>query len=240
MNGIIETEKLGSVKKPRNDKASTYLALKELILDRKLPEGTPIPQTRLMEDYSFGRTPLREALLQLAEEGLVTREQNKRIIVEPLRAVDIDHISAMKILLDTFIVRLSVPVLDGSDFSLMHEYIDKMTYLNEEKIDEDGQRKIHYLFHCTLRKSCAGIFTKQLEKIDQMSERYRREFKEITQNYDVAAHAEILKAAEERRPELVGSLLANHYAKTSLKVISEKDPLYEPVYIRQALRQAGS
>lgn len=226
-------------KRARNDRISTYKALKELILSRELPEGKPIPQTKLIEEYSFGRTPLREALHQLSEDGFVKWEQNKRIIIEPLRVEDIDQLSSIRILLDSFAVRRSVPLLTEKDFADMHDYIRRLSELIESGRDENELRRTHNLFHATLHKYCGKAFIGELERIDQLAERYRREFKQLTKNYDVSVHEKMLLAAEAGQAEFVGSLVANHYAKTSLKVITEKDPMYEPVFIRQALKEVG-
>lgn len=226
-------------KKTRNDRISTYEALKEMILSRELPEGVPIPQTRLIEEYKFGRTPLREALYQLSEEGLVKWEQNRRIIIEPLRAEEIDQISSIRILLDSFAIRYSVPQLREEDFKTMRAYLQKMAELTETGTDENELRKTHSLFHAALHKNCGAMFEKEFHRINQIAERYRRKFKQINNNYDVGVHEVMLRAAEAGQAEFVGSLVANHYAKTSLKVISEIDPLYEPAFIRQALKVVG-
>lgn len=223
-------------KKTRNDRISTYESLKEKILSRELPEGVPIPQTRLIEEYHYGRTPLREALYQLSEEGLVKWEQNRRIMIEPLRAEEIDQISSIRIMLDSFAVRYSVPQLKEDDFAVMRGYLQKMAELTASGTDENELRKTHALFHAALHKNCGAMFEKEFYRINQISERYRRKFKQLTNNYDVSVHEEMLRAAEAGQSEFVGSLVANHYAKTSLKVISEIDPLYEPTFIRQALK----
>lgn len=57
---------------------AAYISLKNMIINNRLPTGVPISQTKLIEESGFSRTPLREALNKLAQDGLVHLEQNKR------------------------------------------------------------------------------------------------------------------------------------------------------------------
>jgi DNA-binding GntR family transcriptional regulator len=51
--------------------------IREEILCGKLGEGEPLRETRLAEQYRVSRGPVRDAILQLANEGLVEAEPNR-------------------------------------------------------------------------------------------------------------------------------------------------------------------
>ena len=51
---------------------TVYDALKRDILEMTLPPGEALDETRLSRRFSMSRTPVREALVRLAAEGLVT------------------------------------------------------------------------------------------------------------------------------------------------------------------------
>ncbi|MEQ9572161.1 MAG: GntR family transcriptional regulator [Nitratireductor sp.] len=64
-----------------------YLALRQRIVDSRLPAGTPIHESDIAALCLVSRTPLRAALQQLASEGLVvTRPQVGSIVAERDRA----------------------------------------------------------------------------------------------------------------------------------------------------------
>jgi DNA-binding GntR family transcriptional regulator len=58
--------------RPRATAATSVLAeLRRAILDLTLPPGSPLSDKALTERFGVSRTPIREALIRLAEEGLV-------------------------------------------------------------------------------------------------------------------------------------------------------------------------
>jgi len=58
-----------------------YGILRDEILDLTLAPGAPIDEIRLAERLSMSRTPIREALVRLASEGLVTTLPNRSTVV---------------------------------------------------------------------------------------------------------------------------------------------------------------
>jgi DNA-binding GntR family transcriptional regulator len=66
--------------------ARLYQALKQEILRLELPPSAPIEEARLVERFALSRTPIREALTQLAAEGLVELRTNRSAIVAPITA----------------------------------------------------------------------------------------------------------------------------------------------------------
>ena len=58
-----------------------YSILRDEILDLTLLPGSPIDEIRLSERLSMSRTPIREALVRLASEGLVTTLPNRSTLV---------------------------------------------------------------------------------------------------------------------------------------------------------------
>ncbi|MGJ8546469.1 MAG: GntR family transcriptional regulator [Sulfitobacter sp.] len=58
-----------------------YTILRDEILDLTLAPGSPIDEIQLSERLSMSRTPIREALVRLASEGLVTTLPNRSTVV---------------------------------------------------------------------------------------------------------------------------------------------------------------
>jgi DNA-binding GntR family transcriptional regulator len=58
-----------------------YDLLRDEILDLVLPPGSPIDEIQLSERFAMSRTPIREALVRLAGEGLVTTLPNRSTVV---------------------------------------------------------------------------------------------------------------------------------------------------------------
>lgn len=61
-----------------------YERLKASILELALDPGAPLDEVTLAEAFGMSRTPVREALVRLAAEGLVSQLPNRNTIVAPI------------------------------------------------------------------------------------------------------------------------------------------------------------
>jgi len=82
--------------------------LRECILDGTLLPGTKLSQVSLAAQLGISRTPLREVLRMLQEEGLVEIEPNQRTRVAGLDPQELDDIYASRILLETLALSMTI------------------------------------------------------------------------------------------------------------------------------------
>src|SRR5262249_15722407 len=82
--------------------------LRECILDGTLPPGTKLSQVSLAAQLGISRTPLREVLRMLQEEGLVVIEPNQRTKVASLDRAEPDDAYASRILLETLALSMTI------------------------------------------------------------------------------------------------------------------------------------
>ncbi|MGX5668554.1 GntR family transcriptional regulator [Rhizobium daejeonense] len=72
------------IETPRSRGSGTqtvYATLRQEILAMTLPPGSPLDEVRLSDRFGMSRTPIREALLRLSSDGLVTTLPNRNTIV---------------------------------------------------------------------------------------------------------------------------------------------------------------
>lgn len=67
-----------------------YDVLRDEILDLVLQPGTPIDEVQLALRLSMSRTPIREALVRLASEGLVTTLPNRATVVSNIDLLNLN------------------------------------------------------------------------------------------------------------------------------------------------------
>src|SRR5829696_2853664 len=89
--------------------------LRECILDGRIPPGTKLSQVALAEQLGVSRTPLREVLRMLQEEGYVKFEPNQRTRVAGLDPEELDELYASRILLETLALSLSIDSFGTAD-----------------------------------------------------------------------------------------------------------------------------
>ena len=80
------------------DKA--YQSIRELIVSMKINPGDAITELALAEQLAMGRTPVREALKRLEQDGLITT-QNGRKTVYTLSIAEVAEIFDLKITLES-------------------------------------------------------------------------------------------------------------------------------------------
>ena len=83
---------------PSTGAQRVYAALRRAIIALEIEPGTPLEEERLCRQHQVSRTPMREALIRLASEGLVELEPNRGARVAALQFVDVvDHYEAMDV-----------------------------------------------------------------------------------------------------------------------------------------------
>jgi len=81
--------------------------LRECIIDGRIPPGTKLSQAALAEQLGVSRTPLREVLRMLQEEGLVEAEPNQRMRVAGFDPAELDDTYGARILLECLAVAMT-------------------------------------------------------------------------------------------------------------------------------------
>lgn len=96
-----------------------YGALLAAISEGRLGAGTPLSQNKLAARLGVSRTPVREALLRLEQEGLVRRTQDAGFTVSTITAEEVEETCDLLELLDTYVyVRAARALPDGELASL--------------------------------------------------------------------------------------------------------------------------
>ena len=102
--------------KPTTLKANVTEVLRQLIIDGTLAPGEEFNQAQIAEHLGVSRGPIREALGQLEQEGLVQSVPYKGVIVTPL---------TRKYLTEIYSVRTALELL-GLEYSVEHIGADEL------------------------------------------------------------------------------------------------------------------
>lgn len=85
--------------------------LREKILNGEIKAGQPLRQAALAEELNVSRIPVREALLQLEAEGLVSFEPHKGATATELNADQVDELFELRAMLEADLLAASIPNL---------------------------------------------------------------------------------------------------------------------------------
>jgi len=113
-----------------------YSAIKKDILTCVLDPGTQIAQSRLVECYDYGITPIREALKRLEHEGYVRSIPRFGYIISPITIQDVEDLYDLRLILEPSAVRIAIQrasdeqltkIRQRANFTYVHK--DRETYL---------------------------------------------------------------------------------------------------------------
>lgn len=212
--------------------------LRKCILDGRLAPGQPVSQVQLAKELGVSRTPLREALRMLQEEGLVEAETNHRSRVVGFDPIRLDSDYACRILLEALALELTAPMLTDADLAQLDELLLRMRLAGEAG-DVDAWLTDHAVFHGLLHDGASDLLLKELRGFADRSIRYIRIIQRVhSQTWTVpgdAEHTAIVSALHEGEWAQARSTLASHLARTALRVLADLAPTYEPTAVRRAL-----
>jgi DNA-binding GntR family transcriptional regulator len=228
---------------PLDGGASTrhaYEQLRSKILLGELAPGATFSQVQLAGELGVSRTPLREAVRLLQNEGLLHSEPKRRVRVSPVTTEDFEDLYAMRIVLDSLAVRLTVPSLSDAELAdIRLGYLEATAAAAQG--DVAGYREPHRRFHFGLYAHAGPRLLRQVQDLWDHAERYRGLHARYGGDPAMLArlvqrdHAAILEAAEGRDPALAARRQAEHLARTALMTLVHTDHRHDAVRVRAAL-----
>ncbi|WP_175987195.1 GntR family transcriptional regulator [Bacillus sp. Marseille-Q1617] len=113
----------------------SYEYIRDQILNGELERGTKLIEEKLAEQLGVSRTPIRESIRKLEQEGLVKQKR----VVNPTD-MDLRHYFQVRILLEGFAARSAATYMNETDLNLLKECIDiGRNGTNEEIMEANKQ-----------------------------------------------------------------------------------------------------
>jgi DNA-binding GntR family transcriptional regulator len=222
---------------PRHAIPRLHEYVRASILDGTIPPGTKLSQASLAQQLGVSRTPLREVLRMLQEEGLVDFSPNQRMRVAGFDPEDLDSDYACRLLLETLALSVTIPQFTDKKKTQAESAINTMwraTASGNTKRWFDSHRK----FHDTLTSGASDSIKRQLRSYSDRSTRYLQIYQAEPDEWQIARHPEhvaILEAVVDDDPERAVRLLAEHLATAALFVIGHSSPGFSPTAVPSAV-----
>jgi DNA-binding GntR family transcriptional regulator len=212
--------------------------LRQRVLDGTLTPGAKLSQVALADQLGVSRTPLREVLRMLQEEGLVQIEPNQRTRVADLDPQELDDVYASRILLETLALSMTL-----QEFTVERQREAKRMLAAMRQAARSGDSAMwfesHGEFHRILTAGAGNALQRQLSAFADRSTRYIRICRlaepASSQKLSDTEHAAILAALTEGDHEAALSGLTHHLAGTAERVLTDCAPGYEINAVPRAL-----
>ena len=161
------TPKFGGLERTTTPEG-VYRVLRAAILDGTVPPGGRLRERDIATDLGVSRSPLREALTRLEEEGLIVKIPFRGAFVVEVSAQDVAEIASIRLLVEPYAGELALETLRGPERPRLTQTIEELrqaTDKNDIPASIDAHLQFHRLFydfsgHGVLRSLWNGWETK--------------------------------------------------------------------------------
>ena len=187
--------------------------LREKILSGEIKAGQPLRQAALAEELNVSRIPVREALLQLEAEGLVTFEPHKGATATELNASQVDELFELRAMLEGDLLASSIPNLSSEKLAEATDILSKLNKALGKENAANTWSELNSDYHNCLYSGANRPQTQDLvNTLNKNADRYIRMHLLWAGGISKAEseHNELLDLCKERNVEKAVAVLKQH------------------------------
>lgn len=223
------------VKHLRQIPLDTYKPLREVVIENirdailsgDFPAGMRLTELQLADEMGVSRTPIREAIRNLEQEGLVVMIPRRGAYVADVSIHDINEVYEIRTALETLAAGLAAERIEDSEIEEMDKYlIATRTYvsrLDYAKIVEMDTAFHDVIYKASRNKRCMNIISTLRQQITSIRERSMPYPGRLDQM--LLEHRAIVDAIAQRDVEKAQMAVKTHMEnaeRTLLRVIEEQ------------------
>jgi DNA-binding GntR family transcriptional regulator len=185
-----------------------YASLRTLILDRKISAGSPLQEGRLADELRISRTPMREALVRLAGEGLLVRRDARSYAVRALGTKEYFDCMRAREIIECEAIALAVDKITEAQ---LDELEADLKTLDAGVHDEIEHWHFDDRFHQLISSASGNVVLPRLvEELRVNARLFRLHSPLHRQRENPEEHGEIISALRARDPERARAAMRAH------------------------------
>lgn len=215
---VTDKDDVGALPRRRgNGVQKVYDKLRQSILELSLAPGSPLDEMKLSEEFKLSRTPIREAMVRLAAEGLLTTLPNRNTIVAPIDFINLPvYFEAM-----TLMYRVTTR---SAAVHRRPEHLVRIRALEDAYADAVDRKDALAMiatnrdFHVAVAEAGGNIyftqlFSRLLDEGRRVLRLYYQSFDDILPRHFVDEHSSMVAAIEAGDADKADALAAAHAAQ---------------------------
>jgi DNA-binding GntR family transcriptional regulator len=192
-------------------RGSVYDVLRQSILRGDIGPGAPLTESVLAATYDVSRTPVREALLRLEQDGVV-RRTDRGLVVRERSPEEILDIYETRIVLEQTVARVAAERRTSMDLLTLRKHAQLSNHASPENVAQvvDTNRDFH---RSIWRASRNEPLTDVLQRLELHVARYPATTLSHPGRLEQAnrQHDEIVAAIERRDGDTAAEIAAQHF-----------------------------
>lgn len=195
---------------------SVYAALKRAILSGEFRPGEPLQEVRLASQFGASRTPVREALVRLEADGLLTITPRRGAVVRELTVRDFLEVNELRLILEPAAVRRAALTISEQVVADLQATLDSIERDAPTETDFHALQALDRRSHAVIAEASGNARMAHLiQSLNDMmqivrGQDMRRRHREMHDSL-----AEILDALRRRDADAAESSLRRHIAEFS-------------------------
>jgi DNA-binding GntR family transcriptional regulator len=221
---LIETERTTVV-------TALYKEIRQAIIEGRIPSGTRLNETQIANQFGTSRTPIRETLLLLRGDGLVTPLLSGGVVVSPIdREKDIIELYDLRIALEGYAAYCAAERANDDDIQRLHAICDEL----EDRLSYDSPEALLEIHKTFEQAVIAAVHNERLVEYSQKLNSFYF-MKSVWLQYDddefLAAYqrqrdlAEAIRQRNATEAEALRREALKRGREIALALNSEEDPL---------------
>ncbi|AGB74243.1 MULTISPECIES: GntR family transcriptional regulator [Rhizobium] len=191
-----------------------YDILRDEILDLELPPGSPIDEVQLSERFGMSRTPIREALVRLAGEGLIDTLPNRSTMVSQIDFLNMHSYFDALVLMYRVTTQLAAKYHRPEDLEAVRALQAEFANAVEAQ-DALAMISTNAALHLAIAEAgrnpyFTSLFSRLLNEGRRLLRLYYQSYNDRLPRRFVEEHDEIIAAIEARNTELAERLAREH------------------------------
>lgn len=202
-----------------------YRALKTEIIKGSLKPGTKLSEGKIAEQMGVSRTPVREALKELAAEGFVKMNPNQAVVVSNASVEDVQEVLQIRGVLEGLAARLATRMISEEEIKELEKYQKQMEYYTK-KDDVLAFSEMDAEFHELILNVCGNNRLIQIRKnLSDQARRYRIRSLSVPGRlkYSLKEHQEIVEELKRKNAEQADRLSQKHIENVLANILAHKE-----------------
>jgi len=216
---------IGKLEKPQSLDEQAYQSIKDAILKCVFRPGEFLPEVRLAEELGISKTPVRNAMARLNQEGFVDTVPYKGHFVSEISGNNVTEIYELRQVLECYVIRQTTHQFTQVELDAMENNV-KLADIALGSGDLDRYVMLNRGFHHTFdQKYGSQSITDVLSNLDEHVQRIifftlqNDDYQDIL-DMQRGDHLRIFKAIQSGDAETAVSMMENHLSQFCTRLVN--------------------
>jgi DNA-binding GntR family transcriptional regulator len=198
-----------------------YAKLRRCIIRCELEPGERITEAKLASETGIGKTPVREALTRLIQDGLVRSIPGHGYEVTPITLGDVQDLYNFRLIIEPAAAQLAAGHVSATDLRRLDEFCKaRLSIVDQES--ESHYLQANYLFHTTIADASGNQrLGKAVRRVLEESERLFHLSSALRKRSDDIAHehTDLVDALIAGDGEMARKLMQTHITASQRRAL---------------------